>query len=118
MRRTILLRILTAVWGFWFAAAFLELPGAHACAVHGSGAAVGTGAHAHHHHQSAPTKKGEHCSCLSHCSSTSPVAITVPPVGAEPTTTEVAAAVFEAPAYVVAAIRPYARPFANGPPVA
>ena len=91
----------------------------HVCAVHGGSApAAAVGVQAHHHHQSAPNEKGEHCTCLSQCSGTSPVAITVPSVAIESTTTEVQVAVFRAPTIVVAAIRPYARPFANGPPVA
>ena|ERR1700754_5353537 len=116
VRRTVLLRLLTAVWGFWFAAAFLELPGAHVCAVHGSAAATAD-IHAHHHEQ-APTQKGQQCTCLSHCSSTQPAAIAAPAVAVEASATEIAAPVFGAPPAVVLPSRPYARPFANGPPVA
>jgi hypothetical protein len=112
-----LLRILTTVWSFWFAAAFLELPGAHACAVHGAAAAT-TNVHAHDHHQSAPTQKGQQCTCLSHCCSTSPAAISAPSVAFESSTTEPGEVAFRAPTLVVAAARPHARPFANGPPVA
>jgi hypothetical protein len=112
-----LLRILTAVWGFWFAAAFLELPGVHVCAVHGSGAGP-AGIHAHHHHESAPTKKGAQCTCLSQCCSTTPAAISTPPVAVEASTIELPAVEFRAPSLVVVAPRPYSRPFANGPPVA
>jgi len=115
VRRTILLRVLTGVWSFWFAAAFLELPGAHVCAVHGDTAAAGV--HAHHHHEQAPTGKGPKCTCLSHCSGTAPVAIAAPPVTLAPATTQARRVVLGAPTLVVAA-RPYARPFANGPPVA
>jgi hypothetical protein len=120
VRRTTLLRVLTAVWGFWFAAAFLELPGAHVCAVHGSSVAApaGAAAHAPHHHDSAPTTDGQQCTCLSHCSGTSPAAIAAPPVALEAPTSPLATAGRPAPAVVVHAIRPYARPFANGPPVA
>jgi len=110
------IRFLTAAWGFWFAAAFLELPGAHVCAVHSS-AATATDVHAHHHH-SAPTKKGENCTCLSQCCSTSPAAISAPSVAVEASTTEPSAVAYRAPTLVVLAARPHVRPFANGPPVA
>ena len=115
MRRTVWVRILTAVWSFWFAAAFLELPGAHACAVHD--AVAQPGAHAHHHHDSSPTQKGQHCSCLGHCCGTSPAVLATPSLGVEAGISELPPAVFAAPAVVVVT-RAHARPFANGPPVA
>jgi hypothetical protein len=111
--RTIL-RVLTAVWSFWFAAAFLELPAVHACAVHG--AAAGQSAqHAHHH--GAPQSKGPQCTCLSNCCSSTPAVITAAAVAVESSTIELPLVVFSAPLVVVTA-RPHANPFANGPPVA
>lgn len=115
MRRTALLRALTAIWGFWFAAAFLELPGAHACAVHGAGATA-PAAHAHHH--GAPSQhKGPQCTCLSHCTGTSAAVLSAPSFAVATSTVELAAIEHRAPAVVIIA-RPHARPFANGPPVA
>src|SRR4051812_5506685 len=108
-----MLRALTAVWSFWFAAAFLELPVAHACAVHG--ASAGPTAHAHHH--GAPKSKGPQCPCLSQCCSSTPAVVATPDIAVESSTIELAPVVFSAPAVVIIA-RPHATPFANGPPVA
>jgi hypothetical protein len=108
--------MLTAVWSFWFAAAFLELPGAHACPVHDSIAQAG--AHAHHHHGSAPGQKGQHCSCLGQCCcGSSPAVLATPSFAVEAKVSELPRVIFRAPTPVFIA-RAHAQPFANGPPVA
>jgi hypothetical protein len=112
--RPTVLRIVTAIWGFWFAAAFLELPGVHACAVH---AASHAQAHQHEHH-GAPSHDGkqQQCTCLGHCCGTTPAVLSATVRSAEATETPCEAVVFHAPSLHVVE-RPHARPFANGPPV-
>jgi hypothetical protein len=118
------MRFFTAIWGFWFAAAFLELPVLHACPVHGGVAAVATdeaaaGEHAHHHGAPASDAPadGKQCSCLSHCCGVSPVAI-APRTAAFETSLLDAERCTTAATVAVVTARPHERPFANGPPVA
>ena len=118
MRPTVLLRALTAIWSFWFAAAFLELPVVHACAVHGAAAGATAEHHAHHHGSSSqPNQKGQQCTCLSQCSGSSPAVLATSSVVVSPSTVEVDRVEHRAVSVIVVA-RPHARPFANGPPVA
>ena len=117
MRRTVLLRALTAIWSFWFAAAFLELPVVHACAVHGTAAGATAGHHAHHHGSSQPNQKGPQCTCLSQCSGSSPAVLATPSVVVSSSTVEVDRVEHRVLSVIVVA-RPHAQPFANGPPVA
>lgn len=119
MRRTVLLRALTAIWSFWFAAAFLELPVVHACAVHGTAAGATAGHHAHHHGSSSsqPNQKGPQCTCLSQCSGSSPAVLATSPLVASTSTIEVDRVEHRALSVILVA-RAHAQPFANGPPVA
>lgn len=125
VRRSGLIRFVTALWSLWFAAAFLELPGAHACAVHS-----GASGHSHqaqapeavhaHHHGASPNEAPAHaaqCTCLGHCCSVSPVVVPTR-APAIVVSTQHAPQVVAEPGVVFPASRPYVRPFANGPPVA
>jgi hypothetical protein len=109
------MRIATAIWGFWFAAAFLELPGVHVCAVHAAAHAT-----AHEHHHTAPSHDGKdaHCTCLAHCCGTSPAVLSAATRAVEAPEFSFEARAFRAPIVVVVVERPHARPFANAPPVA
>jgi len=108
------LRIATALWGFWFAAAFLELPVVHVCAVHAA-----THAQAHEHHHTAPAQNGkqQHCTCLSSCCGSSPAVLSTAVHSVEARYEPREAGVFSAPDFHVVE-RPHARPYANGPPLA
>jgi hypothetical protein len=125
VRRNGLIRFITALWSLWFAAAILELPGVHACAVHDGAAGHSHQASApqaaHSHHHGAPEggapAHSQQCTCLAHCCGASPVAVSAPTFTIE-LSTRVAPRVVSAPRVVIAISRPYVRPFANGPPVA
>jgi hypothetical protein len=109
----------------WFNAALLEAPGVHACQVHSATAAT---AHSHGsstmpmsthggHHASQPAKDdGAACSCLGVCCGVSPFIGSgeAPDIAAH-----YAALAPRRIGHVVVAPsvdRPFARPFANGPP--
>jgi len=125
VRHPFWLRALIALWAVWFNAALLEAPGVHACQVH-SAAAVTSHAHgpagmpmaAHGgHHASSPSKDdGAACSCLGVCCGVSPFISSdeAPDIAAH-----YAALAPRRIGHFVAAPsvdRPFARPFANGPP--
>lgn len=126
MRRPLWLRLLLGLWAVWFNAALLEAPGIHTCAVH-SGAAAGVHSHASapaqmHSHAAhaasptAPSKDTGTCTCLGNCCG---VTAFVPGDSAPNIVAHYAAI---APRRIGNAVvaptvdRPYARPFANGPP--
>jgi hypothetical protein len=121
-----LFRVLFALWGVWFTAAVLEVPGLHACGVHaasGQHHAPAAASHEHSHGAPAPSSSeapadAADCTCLGHCCGVSPVEARV---DAAPAAAEVAIdtdASFVGCDLPPVIRRPFDRPFANGPPVA
>jgi len=125
-------RALIAIWGIWFTAALIEAPGIHACAVHSSVGAHGhahsasatpmqMGSHGDHHHAAPRDEHGDRspgCTCLGLCCFATHLV-----VGERSIDVTVRATIATALPAIVddtapAVSRPYARPFANGPPAA
>jgi hypothetical protein len=128
VQRPLWLRLLIGLWAVWFNAALLEAPGIHTCAVH-SGVAAGGHAHraaampmpshshmAHDSTQTAPSKDAGTCSCLGACCSAAPVVPSEPAVDIVAHYTAIAARRVGNAVAAPSVERPYARPFANGPP--
>ena len=131
VRRPVWFRALIAIWGLWFTAALIEAPGIHACAVHSSVSAHGHGhsspaapmqmaSHGDRHDAASrdePRNQSSSCTCLGLCCGTTHVAVVERPIDLAMRATIASSS----PAVVVdaapAVSRPYARPYANGPPV-
>lgn len=139
MHRSLWYRAVVALWGLWITAALVEPAGVRGCAMHGgravqampapsaaSASAGAADAHAHHGPSAtspvdagAPESSGhECCTCLGRCCAASTVvapAVSVAFVAsveqrtARPATVSTTRPETE---------RPYALPFANGPPLA
>ena len=132
VRRPVWFRALVAIWGLWFTAALIEAPGIHACAVHSSVSAHGHGhaastapmqmaSHADHHDAAPsdePSDGSSSCTCLGLCCATTHVAVAARPVELPVLATIAAASPAVGLDAAPAVSRPYARPFANGPPAA
>jgi hypothetical protein len=145
MHRPFWLRTLIAVWGLWFATSVVEPAGLFACAMHGTGAASGayagpesghaaTADHSHHGaspgsvhviaatvHVSEPLQESgqQHhdcCTCLGHCCQSMPVGAPTTPLALVPLLRGDAATAAIAVSTRAVTRRPFALPFANGPP--